>query len=71
VSAKRFSPAEPGKGPCSPAAEALTNVAKHAHADLAEARARVENGALEIGVRDHGIAARTGRWIRRRGTAER
>jgi signal transduction histidine kinase len=36
-------------------AEALTNVVKHAHAESAEVRASVEDGALHIEVRDDGI----------------
>lgn len=36
-------------------AEALTNVAKHSHADRASVSARVENGDLRIQVRDDGI----------------
>jgi signal transduction histidine kinase len=36
-------------------AEALTNVAKHSHADRAAVSARVENGDLHIQVRDDGI----------------
>jgi signal transduction histidine kinase len=36
-------------------AEALTNVAKHARADHAEVRARVEHDALEVQVRDDGV----------------
>jgi signal transduction histidine kinase len=37
------------------AAEALTNVAKHARATQAEVRARVDEGALEVEVRDDGV----------------
>ena len=36
-------------------AEALTNVAKHAHADHAEVVARVEDGTLRLDVRDDGV----------------
>jgi signal transduction histidine kinase len=36
-------------------AEALTNVAKHSHADRAAVSAEVENGDLHIEVRDDGI----------------
>jgi signal transduction histidine kinase len=36
-------------------AEALTNVAKHAHATGATVRAHVKNGTLELQVRDDGI----------------
>jgi signal transduction histidine kinase len=36
-------------------AEALTNVAKHAHADHAEVTARVEHGALAVQIRDDGV----------------
>jgi signal transduction histidine kinase len=36
-------------------AEALTNVAKHSHADRAVVTARVENGELQIEVRDDGV----------------
>ncbi len=36
-------------------AEALTNVAKHSHADRAAVSAEVENGGLHIEVRDNGI----------------
>jgi PAS domain S-box-containing protein len=36
-------------------AEALTNVAKHAHAQSAGVTARVEGGALEVHVRDDGV----------------
>jgi signal transduction histidine kinase len=36
-------------------AEALTNVAKHAHATGATVRAHVEEGALQLQVRDNGI----------------
>jgi signal transduction histidine kinase len=36
-------------------AEALTNVAKHAHARHAEVLARIEHGTLAIHVRDDGI----------------
>jgi signal transduction histidine kinase len=36
-------------------AEALTNVAKHSHADCAAVSAEVENGGLHIEVRDDGI----------------
>ncbi len=36
-------------------AEALTNVAKHSHADRAAVSAEVENGGLHIEVRDDGI----------------
>jgi signal transduction histidine kinase len=42
-------------------AEALTNVAKHAHAQRAEVTARVRDGTLEVQVRDDGVGgARTG-----------
>jgi signal transduction histidine kinase/limonene-1,2-epoxide hydrolase len=37
------------------AAEALTNVAKHARAGRAEVTARVENGTLRVRVRDDGV----------------
>jgi signal transduction histidine kinase len=36
-------------------AEALTNVAKHAHASHAEVTARTANGTLHIQVRDDGV----------------
>jgi signal transduction histidine kinase len=36
-------------------AEALTNVAKHAHARRAEVTARVIDGALSVQVRDDGV----------------
>jgi GAF domain-containing protein len=36
-------------------AEALTNVAKHAHATHAEVTAQVEDGALQVQVRDDGV----------------
>jgi signal transduction histidine kinase len=36
-------------------AEALTNVAKHAHASRATVTARAEDGALRVEVRDDGI----------------
>jgi signal transduction histidine kinase len=36
-------------------AEALTNVAKHAHARHAEVTARLTNGALQVQVRDDGV----------------
>ena len=36
-------------------AEALTNVAKHAHADHAEVTARIEDGTLAVQVRDDGV----------------
>ena len=36
-------------------AEALTNVAKHAHADHAEVVARVEDGTLRVDVHDDGV----------------
>jgi signal transduction histidine kinase len=36
-------------------AEALTNVAKHAHAGRAEVTARVEDGTLRVQVRDDGV----------------
>ena len=36
-------------------AEALTNVAKYAHADRAEVTARVEGGTLRVEVRDDGV----------------
>ncbi len=36
-------------------AEALTNIAKHAHADRAAVTARIEGGALRISIRDDGI----------------
>jgi signal transduction histidine kinase len=36
-------------------AEALTNVAKHAHARRAEVTARMENGSLQVEVRDDGV----------------
>jgi signal transduction histidine kinase len=36
-------------------AEALTNVAKHAHAQHAEATARIEDGTLAVQVRDDGV----------------
>jgi GAF domain-containing protein len=36
-------------------AEALTNVAKHAHAGRAEVLARIEHGALVVDVRDDGV----------------
>jgi signal transduction histidine kinase len=36
-------------------AEALTNVAKHAHAHHAEVTARIEHGTLEVHVRDDGV----------------
>jgi signal transduction histidine kinase len=36
-------------------AEALTNVAKHAHAHRAEVTARVEDGTLQVEVRDDGV----------------
>jgi signal transduction histidine kinase len=35
-------------------AEALTNVVKHAHANVAEVRASVEDGTLHVEVRDDG-----------------
>ena len=41
-------------------AEALTNVAKHARAERAAVTARVEDGTLEVRVRDDGVGgART------------
>jgi signal transduction histidine kinase len=36
-------------------AEALTNVAKHSHAQRAEVTARIRNGVLEIQIRDDGV----------------
>ena len=36
-------------------AEALTNVAKHAHAGCAEATARIQDGTLTVEVRDDGV----------------
>jgi signal transduction histidine kinase len=36
-------------------AEALTNVAKYAHAHRAEVTARVEDGTLQVEVRDDGV----------------
>jgi signal transduction histidine kinase/ketosteroid isomerase-like protein len=36
-------------------AEALTNVAKHAHARHAEVTARIEDGTIEVQVRDDGV----------------
>jgi signal transduction histidine kinase len=36
-------------------AEALTNVAKHSHAQQAAVTALVENGTLEVRVRDDGV----------------
>jgi GAF domain-containing protein len=36
-------------------AEALTNVAKHAHAGRAEVTARIDNGTLAVQVRDDGV----------------
>jgi signal transduction histidine kinase len=36
-------------------AEALTNVAKHAHATVAKVQARIENGILRVHVRDDGV----------------
>jgi signal transduction histidine kinase len=36
-------------------AEALTNVAKHSHADHAAVTARVEDGMLHVQVRDDGV----------------
>ena len=36
-------------------AEALTNVAKYAHARRAEVTARVEDGTLQVEVRDDGV----------------
>jgi signal transduction histidine kinase len=36
-------------------AEALTNVAKHAHARHAQVTARVTDGALQVQVRDDGV----------------
>jgi signal transduction histidine kinase len=36
-------------------AEALTNVAKHAHAGHAEVTARIHDGALAVQVRDDGV----------------
>jgi signal transduction histidine kinase len=36
-------------------AEALTNVAKHARAGRAEVTARIEDGVLEVEVRDDGV----------------
>jgi signal transduction histidine kinase len=36
-------------------AEALTNVAKHAHARQAEVSARIEDGAVHVQVRDDGV----------------
>jgi signal transduction histidine kinase len=36
-------------------AEALTNVAKHAHARSAEVQARIDDGALRIEIRDDGV----------------
>jgi signal transduction histidine kinase len=36
-------------------AEALTNIAKHAHADRAAVAARIEGGALRISIRDDGV----------------
>ena len=36
-------------------AEALTNVAKHAHAARADVVARIEDGALAVEVRDDGL----------------
>jgi signal transduction histidine kinase len=44
-------------------AEALTNVAKHAHAGHAEVTARIEDGTLTIQVRDDGVGG-----ARRNGT---
>jgi signal transduction histidine kinase len=38
-------------------AEALTNVAKHAHAAHATVRARVDNGALEVEIADDGVGS--------------
>jgi glucose-6-phosphate-specific signal transduction histidine kinase len=42
-----------------PAAEALTNVAKHAHAGHAEVTARIQDGTLMVQVRDDGVG---GAW---------
>jgi signal transduction histidine kinase/ketosteroid isomerase-like protein len=42
-------------------AEALTNVAKHAHAGHAEVTARIENGTLAVQVRDDGVGGATRR----------
>jgi signal transduction histidine kinase len=36
-------------------AEALTNVAKHAHADHATVTAQVQDGAVQVQVRDDGV----------------
>jgi signal transduction histidine kinase len=36
-------------------AEALTNIAKHAHAGRASVTARVEDGTLQVQVRDDGV----------------
>jgi signal transduction histidine kinase len=36
-------------------AEALTNVAKHSRAARAEVTARIEDGALQVRVRDDGV----------------
>jgi signal transduction histidine kinase len=38
-------------------AEALTNVAKHAHAARVEVMARIEHGTLAVRVRDDGVGA--------------
>ena len=52
-------------------AEALTNIAKHAHAASASVAARVANGTLEVQVRDDGVgcAQPDGRGLR--GLADR
>jgi signal transduction histidine kinase len=45
-------------------AEALTNVAKHSRASRAEVTARVEDGALQVRVRDDGVGgARPGNGL--------
>jgi signal transduction histidine kinase len=36
-------------------AEALTNVAKHAHARHAEVTARIEDGTVQVQIRDDGV----------------
>jgi signal transduction histidine kinase len=41
-------------------AEALTNVAKHSHAHRATVVARVEDGTLELRVRDDGVGGAGG-----------
>jgi signal transduction histidine kinase len=54
VSVERLAP-EVGATAYFVVAEALTNVAKHSHADRAAVSAEVENGDLHIEVRDDGI----------------